>query len=152
MDRYRQVRDTLELLDRNRVVLKFTAMHKEYPDNGGEQGTRLEDKKWMLESIAGRKTLTAIDKAFLVFDAEKKSAGGDSSCNVFGGSYSVKGDRLQITDVVSTMRACIEDDRMDTERHFLDGLRATNRYKIENNRLLLYRGEKLLLTLRGERK
>ena len=152
VDRYRQVRDTLELLDRNRVVLKFTAMHKEYPDNGGAQGTRLEDKKWMLESIAGRKTFKAIDKAFLVFDAEKKSAGGDSSCNVFGGSYSVKGDRLQITDVVSTMRACIEDDRMDTERHFLDGLRATNRYKIENNRLYLYRGEKLLLTLRGERK
>lgn len=152
VDRFSQVRDTLNLMDRNRVVLSFTAVKHDEPGNGGSNGARLESRKWMLESIAGRKTFKAITGAFLNFDANKQSAGGDSSCNVFGGSYTVKGDRLQITEIMSTMRACIEDERMEIERHFLDGLRSTNRYEIRDGRLFLYRGNKLLLTLRGERK
>lgn len=151
VDRYRQVRDTLELMDRNQVVLKFTAIGEDEPGNGGNEA-RLESRKWMLESIAGQRTFKAIQVAFLNFDADKKSAGGDSSCNVFGGSYIVKGDRLRITDIMSTMRACIEDERMTVERHFLDGLRETNRYEIRDGRLFMYRGNNLLLTLRGERK
>jgi heat shock protein HslJ len=44
------------------------------------------------------------------------------------------------------MRACIEDERMVTEREFLDGLRDTDRYEIKANKLYLYKGRRLLLS------
>ena len=87
-----------------------------------------------------------------MFDPAKRSAGGDSSCNVFGGSYSAIGNTLKLTEIVSTMRACIEDDRMLIERQFLDALRATNRYEIERGKLMLYQNRRLLVTLNGEAK
>lgn len=152
VDRFRQIGNTLELYDRNRMTVKlmaFTKLPPERPDNGH---VGLEDRKWILESIKGDRVGKLGETAFLNFDREKGSAGGNSSCNVFGGSYSATGSTLKITDVISTMRACIEDERMSIERQFLGGLRETNRYEIENGKLKLYRNRQLLLTFVGERK
>lgn len=151
VDRYRVQQNSLELLDRNRVVARLRAMTKE-PPRDDEDRDELTAMKWTLEAIKGVPVARAGQAAFLVFDGAKGSAGGNSSCNVFGGSYTSSGKTLRITDVVSTMRACIEDKRMQIEREFLDGLRETNRYEIQKGRLLLYRNQRLLLTLRGERK
>jgi len=41
---------------------------------------------------------------------------------------------------------------MSTERSFLDGLQATDRYEIKDGMLNLYKGDTLLLALRGEKK
>lgn len=145
-DRFRRQGDSLELYDRNRVVARLRGMTKEKTGDG------LTDLKWTLEAIKGVPVAKAGQSAFLVFDDRKGSAGGNSSCNVFGGSYTSKGTTLKITDVVSTMRACVEDNRMQIEREFLDSLRETTRYEIQKGRLLLYRNQRLLLTLHGERK
>lgn len=145
----RQIGDTLELYRRNQLVMKFTAIAKEYTDSGDSSRIRLEDRKWMIEQIGTRVNIKALPEAFVVFDEKKHSAGGNSSCNVFGGSYTTTGDRLRITNVISTMRACIEDELMQVERGFLDGLRNANRFAIRDNRLMLYRGNEILLTLRG---
>jgi heat shock protein HslJ len=150
-DRLRRNGNTLELLDRNRVVARLNAVAKQGPvDQPGRLD--LEDRKWMLESIKGVPIAKAGRGAFLVFDEAKGSAGGNSSCNVFGGQYTANNRVLKITDVVATMRACIEDQRMTVEREFLDGLRETNRYSIERGKLMLYRNNRLLLTFHGERK
>ena len=149
-DRFRVRGNVLELLDRSRVVMTFTAAPKQGPDNGGRVG--LEDRKWTLEAIRGTQVSRNGRGAFIVFDPAKASAGGNSSCNVFGGSYTATGATLKITDVVSTMRACIEDDRMQIERDFLDGLRQANRFEIVRGKLMLYRNQRLLLTLSGEQK
>ena len=155
VDRFRMSGNTLELMKGRRVLIKFEAPTKRSPvetDDPAASPVQLEDKKWVLEAI-GREPVGKLGRsAFVVFDNEKASAGGNSSCNVFGGSYSVAGSTLQITDVISTMRACIEDSRMDIERKFLDALRETDRYKIEDRRLMLYGKDQLLLTLIGEPK
>jgi heat shock protein HslJ len=62
------------------------------------------------------------------------------------------GRELRITETISTMRACIEDERMQVEREFLDGLRRTDRYEIRVNKLILYQGRNLLLTFEGRKK
>jgi heat shock protein HslJ len=150
-DRFRQIGNSLELLDRNRVVARLSAASKQDPiDDDVRVG--LEDRKWMLEAIKGVPIAKAGRGAFLVFDATKGSAGGNSSCNVFGGQYTANNRTIRITDVVATMRACIEDSRMSVEREYLDALRQANRYSIERNKLMLYRNERLLLTFNGERK
>jgi heat shock protein HslJ len=155
VDHFRLSGNTLELLKDKRVLIRFDAPIKRAPvqsDDPAPSADGLEDKKWTLNMIGG----TPVEKlgrgAFVVFDRDKASVGGNSSCNVFGGSYEVAGSTLRITDVVSTMRACIEDNRMDIERQFLDALRETDRYEIRDGKLMLYRNEELLLTLIGEPK
>ena len=151
VDRFRQRNNTLELYDRNRLVMRLIASTKQPPQDGsGRVG--LDDRKWVLDAIKGVPVSTIGRTAFVVFDENKGSAGGNSSCNVFGGSYTAAGSTLKITDVIATMRACIEDDRMTIEREFLDGLRNANRYEIARGKLMLYRNNRLLLTLSGEAK
>lgn len=157
LDRAAQyVRDgnVLHVYDRSgRTILRFKRLGKLPPVVEEPAGrTGLEDRKWVLESIGNRKTFAPIKGAFINFDARKGSAGGNSGCNVFGGEYTATGSKIAIKEIVSTMRACIEDDRMTIEREFFDGLRAANRYEIRNGRLFLYNGRNLLLTLRGEAK
>ena len=151
VDRFRRTGNSLELYDRNRIVARLTAPTKLPPieDDNGRVG--LEDRKWMLEAIRNAPIARTGRGAFLVFDQTKGSAGGNSSCNVFGGEYTANNRALRITDVVATMRACIEDERMSVEREFLDGLRQANRYDIVRGKLMLYRNERLLLTFNGER-
>ena len=151
--RYAQLGNTLHIYDRRgRTVLRFKRLVKQPPVDTTPKNIGLDDKKWVLESIKNRKTLVAIKGAFVNFDAQKGSAGGNSGCNVFGGDFLATRSTLRITDIISTMRACTEGDTMDVEREFLDGLRRADRFEIKDGRLFLYDGRKLLLTLRGEAK
>jgi heat shock protein HslJ len=132
---------------RSRVEMQFRRDAERPNDRIG-----LEDRKWMLESIGTRRTLVAITDAFIVFDEQTRSAGGDSGCNSYGGSYTARNSTISITDVISTMRACEEGNKMEVQRQLFDGLNRANRYEIRDSRLFLYRGANLLLTFRGERK
>ena len=152
-DKFARNGNVLYVFDRNgRTILRFKRLTKQPPVEEPGSRRQLGDKRWMLESIRNRKTFVAIKGVFINFDEQKGSAGGNSGCNVFGGEYTVKGDKIAIKDIVSTMRACIEDGKMAVERDFFEGLRSANRYEIRDGRLRLFRGNTLLLTLRGERK
>jgi heat shock protein HslJ len=140
----------LRLLDRRgRVVLRFARDH----DDAGTDQVRLDGVRWVLESIKGRQTYVPLPYAFIKFDAKKGSAGGDTSCNVFGGDYSVKGSRITFSNIISTMRACVDDDaKMATERDLLDGLQQADRFELRDDHLFLYRGREILLNFRAETK
>jgi len=156
--RYKVISGRVKLYAGNRLVAEFqtqpepstaTADEPEFPaDQLG-----IEDRKWMLESI-GPKAITKMENApYMIFDPAKSSAGGDTGCNAFGGSYTVtSGSKISITEIISTMRACIEDDRMSLEGRFLDGLRSADRYAIKANKMFLYGRGKLLLTFVGQKK
>ncbi len=151
--RFSKSGNTLHIYDKQgRSILRFTRQVKLPPVEEPINRPTLENRKWVLESIKGRQTFVPIEGAFINFDAVKRSVGGNSSCNVFGGRYTVNGSRIKVTNTISTMRACIEDNKMAVEREFLDGLRRSNRYEIADGRLKLYRGRSLLLTLRPESK
>ncbi|MEO8041559.1 MAG: META domain-containing protein [Acidobacteriota bacterium] len=150
-NRFERRGNLLELYVRRRLVMKFTALTKQPPQDTADD-VRLENRKWMLEATKGVPVSKLGRTAFVVFDKDKGSAGGNTSCNVFGGSYSAVGRTLKLTDVISTMRACIEDERMKIEREFLDGLEKANRYEIQREKLMLYQNNRLLLTFNGEAK
>jgi heat shock protein HslJ len=142
--RYSISRDTLRIYAGRKKILEF---EKQFP-SVSLSSTVLAEKKWYLDARPAGKTPSP-EGAFIVFDETKKSAGGNTGCNVFGGSYEVDVDKISITDIISTMRACVEDDRMNVERTFLDGLRKADRYDIEDNTLSLFAGKTLLLTFTG---
>jgi heat shock protein HslJ len=154
--RYSRKGNSLDLFDRHgKTVVRFAPTSKTPKDEPADSsGTAtLTNRKWFLESIRDRKTLVAITGVFINFDEQKKSAGGDTGCNVFGGDYEAGKSNISITNTISTMRACVEDDgKTQTEREFLDGLRAAKRYEIRDGHLRLFSSNKLLLTFRGEPK
>lgn len=149
--RYRVENRSLTFLDRRgRITLRF---ERTRGSNDNEYAAaRLDNRKWMLEQIKNRRTLVAIRDAFLNFDESRGSAGGNSGCNVFGGDYSVNGNRITFSNIIGTMRACEEGGKMAVEREMLAGLRQASRFELRDGRLFLYRNRELLLTFRGERK
>jgi heat shock protein HslJ len=130
--------------------LKFKGTEKTNPEDN--TSLRLENRKWVLESIKSRRLPKIETQPFINFDKSKSSAGGNTGCNVFGGNYSVTRDTIAITNIVSTMRACIEDERMNVERQFKNGLENANRFEIKDGKLNLYQNRILLLTFRAENK
>ncbi|HMQ04855.1 MAG TPA: META domain-containing protein [Pyrinomonadaceae bacterium] len=144
---FRLMGNDLHIRDRSgRTTLRFKRLVKLPPVTADEPAVSLEGRKWELEAT---RSLKPIGKgAFIRFDGEKGSLGGDSGCNVFGGEYSREGNKIEIGDVISTMRACIEDDRMSIERELYDGLRSADRFEIRDDKLLLFKGTELLLTFR----
>jgi heat shock protein HslJ len=144
--RYYLNHNTLRIFAGKKLIMKFERL---FPTLS-LMSTGLSRRKWFLNDAGSQGTKPGHDVPFINFDREKGSAGGNTGCNVFGGSYKVdNSQKLTITDVISTMRACIEDDRMDIERKFLDGLRKADRYDIEDNTLSLFAGNTLLLTFTG---
>jgi heat shock protein HslJ len=104
VNRIRQIGSRLEAANGNHVLLKFKAANDEIV---------LEDQKWVLESISGRKKGT---KPFISFDAAKQSAGGNTGCNVFEW---LRGFRRHDPNLRHRFdnACCIEDDRMEIERN-----------------------------------
>ncbi len=144
--RFEQMGETLNLFAGNNLILKFSGAAKTASDGENSNTVKLEDKKWILTMIAG-KLLPKIETVpFLIFDKQKQSAGGDSGCNVFGGSYKTEGDKISIIEIISTQRACIEDERMNIEREFFDNLQKAKRFEIKAGKLNLYESDLLLLT------
>jgi heat shock protein HslJ len=150
--RYRFQGNRLTLYSGNRTVLKLKGAPAGKTDPEPSK-VGLENRKWLLVSIKGKSVGPLKEAAFLNFDPAKKSAGGNTSCNVFGGNYEASKDgKIRFTDTISTMRACIEDNRMVIERGFLDGLRDADRYVITADELELFKGPQLLLTFKGTAK
>ena len=149
--RYRVSGSELSIYAGDKRIIRLRAS-ADTPASAPSTATKLEDKKWVLESIGGTPAGEVGKQVFINFDAAKGSAGGNSSCNTFGSNYTVKGNSLAFKGIISTMRACIEDNRMSTERSFLDGLQKTDRYEIKDGMLNLYKGDILLLALRSENK
>ena len=148
--RFEKSGNALKFYERNRLILKFEGAPKTGTDDGNS--IKLEDKKWVLESIKNAPLPKVETEAFINFNKTKGSTGGNTSCNAFGGNYTANGENIGFTDIFSTMRACIEDERMNVERGFLDGLQKANRYEIIKGKLNLYQDKKLLLTFKSKEK
>jgi heat shock protein HslJ len=72
---------------------------------------------------------------------------GNSGCNGFGGNYSVEGDRITFSEIVSTLIAC-EDARMAQEAAVLSVLSGTATYQIEGDTLTLTGNDEMLVLTR----
>jgi heat shock protein HslJ len=148
---FRLSRGRLQLFQGRKLLAEFskrTAVET-IPD---DDRSTLSDRKWVLASIDQEPVSAVEQEAFINFDPSKGSAGGNTSCNAFGGEYKVTGSKFKFSAGISTMRACIEDERMEIERKFLDRLRLADRFTINGDELILYRGQKNILSFIGKQK
>jgi heat shock protein HslJ len=109
----------------------------------------LEQTSWQLE-LLGTKPAIQKRKVTLVFQANNR-LGGEAGCNSYGATYSLNGDQLILSEIVSTLMACVEPEIMEQEQQFLASLEQASSYKLEGNHLIILdtNGDTLLSFVRG---
>ncbi len=100
----------------------------------------LTRKKWILKELNGVliiDTSTHPDKKpiFLEFKDSAKTINGFGGCNGYGGNYEVKkGNRIQFSQVVSTMMAC---ENTETEVQLFKVFETADNYFCDGKKLQL---------------
>ena len=98
------------------------------------QTATIPGSAWQVTTFAGQTPLT--DHAITFeFDNEGNIA-GDGSCNRFGGSCKIEGDKLEIGPLRSTRRAC-QPEIMQQEHKFLALLGAVTAWSMDGEELVL---------------
>ena len=123
-------------LDRegNRITGAFEEQYR-LAKNPTDPG--LEGKKWILVELRGKPIPTGegMRQGFIQFDMETSSVSGNSTCNGFGGSYDLKGNRqISFGNMAGTMMACPD---MDTEKNFHEVLKIADNYSLADTILTL---------------
>lgn len=77
------------------------------------------------------------NKPTISFTALDKGINGNTGCNKFFGKYNVDLYAVNFSDIASTEMAC-EQPIMDVENQFLQALRNTGSYALEDGMLTLY--------------
>ena len=95
---------------------------------------RLPGSAWQVTTFAGQPPLADHPITF-EFDNEGNIA-GDGSCNRFGGSCKIEGDKIEVGPLRSTRRAC-EPDIMQQEHKFLALLGAVTAWSMDGEELVL---------------
>jgi heat shock protein HslJ len=104
----------------------------------------LYNTKWSLKKIYNNgKEETVNTKAFIRFDREKGSAGGNGSCNSFGSNAAINGNEVSFKNIFSTKMYCEQVQQI--ENNFLASLEKITRYEIKDKSLFLYKDKELFL-------
>ena len=109
-----------------------------------QSSTPLCYTKWSLKKILGNGNEEIVNtKAFIRFDKEKGSAGGNGSCNSFGSNAAINGNEVSFKNIFSTKMYCEQVQQI--ENKFLGSLEKVTRYEIKDKSLFLYSDKNLLL-------
>ncbi len=106
----------------------------------------LKETVWELAKISGFEMEKLDKKPYIVFANEANKVHGLGGCNTFGGKYEIDGNKLKVSDVFSTMMACIPG--METENRFVSAINKVNEYEIKDGLLLLKQNNTILLTFK----
>ncbi len=127
------------------ILLSAAQMKQEYR----VQPLSLYDKKWVLKEIYTDTTKQEVlSKAFIKFNQEKKTAGGNGGCNSFGSSTIINDNKISFTGIISTKMYC--EGVQATEDAFFKQLEKVKRFEIKEKTLLLFGDKDLLLEFASE--
>jgi len=99
-------------------------------------GGDLAGTGWSLVTLNGQAPIPASGPITLAFEAGGR-AGGNSGCNSYGATYVARGGSLKITEMVSTLRACVDPSLNAQEATYLAALAAVAEYEVTGGRLSL---------------
>jgi len=78
---------------------------------------------WELESgsLDGG-TIPILDSHPITLSFTEDGAGGTAACNGYGGSYTISGNDLTLSDIFQTEMACMPEETMESEQKYLEAL------------------------------
>jgi heat shock protein HslJ len=99
----------------------------------------LTGTEWRLVSLgpAGGEADVVPGTTVTIKFGEDGRVGGSTGCNSYGGTYEVRGDTISFGRLVSTRRACLDQNANQQEQRFLSALEAANRFRLSSNRLTI---------------
>ena len=102
---------------------------------GSTSSPALDGTRWVLGSLDGDPPLDAVTITLAFEDGQLS---GDGGCNQYGGSYSLSpGGKITITELISTLRACLDNDLTAQESRYLQLLAAATSYRVTSTTLEL---------------
>ena len=101
---------------------------------GALGGSELEGTSWVLVSYGGIPVLPNTQPSL---NFEEGTAGGNSSCNHFGGDYQVRGKTIAFGNLAWTLMACQDNGVMDQEQAYMRLLGGELGYEIIGGQLIL---------------
>ncbi len=108
----------------------------------------LFQKKWSLQQINSKDSAIQVrTKAFIQFDNIENRVSGNSSCNIFGGSFSVAKNTIAFQQLFSTKMYC--ENVQSIEDLFLQSLSRIDGYTIKGNTLHLLADGQVVLIFSG---
>ncbi len=107
-----------------------------------DQPATLLDREWRFVQAGGQGVIQPGEGqggrvAMLRLSTEDSRAAGSSGCNQMGGGYTLNGESLRFSQMISTKMAC-EPRLMDQESRIHAALEATRRWAISGDTLILY--------------
>lgn len=95
---------------------------------------------WKLVSLgpAGAETDVVAGTTVTIKFEEDGRVGGSTGCNSYGGTYEVRGEAISFGQLVSTKRACLDQNANEQEHRFVAALEMANRFKLSSNRLTIF--------------
>lgn len=94
---------------------------------------------WQLVSLGpvGAETGLVAGTTVTMKLGEDERVSGSTGCNSYGGTYQVRGDNISFSRIVSTRRACLDQNANEQEHRFLSVLETANRFRLSSNRLTI---------------
>lgn len=119
------------------------------------QNAALQDTRWTLAAYAqgGRFVQVGLEVgATLEFSQDR--VGGQTGCNSFGGTYTLKGNTLRLSPLIQTLMACPDEAIHRLERAYLQALGQVQMYSLEGSALRLKNqsGQTLLILAKAQSK
>jgi len=96
----------------------------------------LDGTAWQLVAMGDELPLTG---STLTIGFEDGQAGGSAGCNSYGGTYTARDNEFGITDIASTLMACLDSGVMEQEQAYLAFLGEVTSYNISAGMLYLSR-------------
>jgi len=109
--------------------------------------------EWRLVSFgpAGSEASLVAGTTVTLKFGEDGRASGSTGCNSYSGTYHVRGDSILFGRLISTKRACLDQNANQQEQRFLSALESANRFRLSSNRLTIMseRGRNVLNFVNG---
>lgn len=90
---------------------------------------------WRLVELRGQPADPAATVTAIFEDGR---VGGSAGCNHYGGPARLRGNRVSVGPIASTLMACTPDSIMDQEAVYLQALEAADRWQLAGDRLVLH--------------
>lgn len=109
--------------------------------NGNTSTPEPEDVKWVLEALMTLPNIKvpAKDGPFMLLEKVTGKVNGSGGCNSFFGSYTRSDDKIDISNIASTKKYCVE--LQELENAYFAALDAANRYSLKGKELLLFKDD-----------
>lgn len=119
----------------------------------GTPPVALTQPTWTLTKLVvdgQEQPLSATHPATLHVGARDGQVSGSGGCNAYGGSYSLHGDQLQVSDLRSTAIGCLDAGVAGQESRYFQALPRVQTFEITGSTLLLRGdGDRVQLTFRA---